>query len=53
MTNTRQTQAEAFDHLLKTVLGWNDFTPAFVSIIQNGYTTITISLQWIMMKLMT
>jgi hypothetical protein len=23
------------------VLGWNDFTPAFVSIIQSGYTTIT------------
>jgi hypothetical protein len=41
MTNTRHTQAEAFDHLLKTVLGWNDFTPVFVSIIQNGYTTIT------------
>jgi hypothetical protein len=41
MTNTRLTQAEAFEHLLKTVLGWNDLTPAFVSIIQNCRTTIT------------
>ena len=41
MTNTRHTQAEAFDRLLKTVLGWNDLTPAYVSIIQNGYATIT------------
>jgi len=41
MTNTRQTQAEAFNHLLKNVLGWNDMTPAYVAIIQNGYATIT------------
>jgi len=41
MTNTRQTQAEAFNHLLKNFLGWNDMTPAYVAIIQNGYATIT------------
>jgi hypothetical protein len=28
MTNRRHTQAEAFDHLLKTALEWNDLTLA-------------------------